>query len=117
MIIRTVGGVEGALNNATPVVSECVFWWCVNTISAEHVNSDLIENITNSVQVPSTFSDDPWRDANSSWHQSLFTLDLEDDQAEGGFANFSLNNVTTDYLPGSGGTYMSFPAFPSDLSV
>jgi hypothetical protein len=66
----------------------------VNTISAEIVNSNVIENITNSVQVPSTFSDDPWRDANSSWFQSLYTLVLEDDQAEGGYANFSVNNVT-----------------------
>jgi hypothetical protein len=79
------------------VVSECIFWWCVNTISAELVNSTVIENITNSVQVPSTFSDNPWKDAASSWFQSLYTLNLEDDQAEGGYANFSVNNVTARF--------------------
>jgi hypothetical protein len=58
------------------------------------IDSKVIENVTNSVQVPSTFSNNPWRDATSSWYQSMFSLVLPDAQAPGGYANFSVNNVT-----------------------
>jgi hypothetical protein len=90
----TPGGVEGARNNATPIVHECTLYWCVNTISAAVLNSEVVENVTNSVQVPSTFSNNPWRDAATSWYESMFSLVLPDAQAPGGYANFSINNVT-----------------------
>ena len=90
----TPGGIQGALNNATPVVHECAMYWCVNTISAEVIDSQVIENITASVQVPSTFPDNPWIEPLSSWYQSEFSLVLPDTQSEGGYANFSVNNVT-----------------------
>jgi hypothetical protein len=90
----TPGGLQGARNNATPIVHECSVYWCVNTISSAVIDSNVVENITNSVQVPSSFADNPWRDAKSSWYQSEFSLILKDDQAPGGYANFSVNNVT-----------------------
>jgi hypothetical protein len=90
----TPGGVQGAMNNATPIVSECVLYWCVNTISAAVIDSNVIENVTHSVQVPSTFSDDPWKDPVTSWYQSEFELVLPDSQVPGGYANFSVNNIT-----------------------
>lgn len=90
----TPGGIEGAKNNATPVVNECVLYWCVNTISAAVINSNVVENITNSVQVPSSFANNPWLSAASSWYQSEFSLVLPDAQVPGGYANFSVNNVT-----------------------
>jgi hypothetical protein len=90
----TPGGIEGAKNNATPVVHECILYWCVNTISAALIDSRVVENITNSVQVPSTFSNNPWRDAATSWYESMFSLVLPDAQVPGGYANFSVNNVT-----------------------
>jgi hypothetical protein len=90
----TPGGIQGALNNATPIVHECALYWCVNTISLAVIDSQVIENITASTQVPSTFSDNPWFDPLSSWYQSEFSLVLPDAQSEGGYANFSVNNVT-----------------------
>jgi hypothetical protein len=90
----TPGYTEGAKNNATPIVHECALYWCVNTISAAVIDSDVTENITNSVQVPSTFANNPWFDPVSSWFQSEYSLVLPDGQAQGGYANFSVNNVT-----------------------
>jgi hypothetical protein len=90
----TPDGIQGALNNATPIVHECLFYWCVNTISLDVVNSQVIENVTASTQVPSTFANNPWFDPVTSWYQSEFSLVLPDSQLEGGCANFSVNNVT-----------------------
>jgi hypothetical protein len=79
-------------------VHECSLHWCVNTISSSVINSNVIENITNSVQVPSTFADNPWKDPVTSWYQSEFSLVLPDAQVPGGYANFSVNNITARQL-------------------
>ena len=90
----TPGYIEGAKNNATPIVHECALYWCVNTISAAVIDSTIIENVTKSVQVPSTFANNPYRDPVSGWYQSEFSIVIPDEQAPGGYANFSVNNVT-----------------------
>jgi hypothetical protein len=46
------GGDQGSRRNATPVLSECVFQWCVKTFEASHRDGRLVERVLSTYLPP-----------------------------------------------------------------
>jgi hypothetical protein len=93
-MVSTPGSFDGALNNKTPVVTECEIHWVVNLIQANVTASILVEKALETLQFESDF-DNPWDPADPTKYRANFSLTLPDPHSvTGNYSTFGLSNTT-----------------------
>jgi hypothetical protein len=60
LVAGTPDDVTGVYANKTPTLTECAFYWCVNTVQSSNYSGLYSETITNSVQLEVSNDTWPW---------------------------------------------------------
>lgn len=98
-ISGTPDGTDGAFRNATPAVSECIFYWCVKTVQTAYYAGRFVENITQTY-VMDTLNENPWQGYSSvnpdqpSAYMANFSLKLPSRNSPQVPASFFVDNIT-----------------------
>jgi len=93
LLASTPSGIAGAYKNETPVVSECVLSWCVQTIEASFSFGNYSENITKEVQLNTNDADNAWS-THPNFYRPQYSLTLDDNHGSTGKTEYGLNNMT-----------------------
>ncbi|KIW01028.1 uncharacterized protein PV09_07544 [Verruconis gallopava] len=93
ILATTPGEFIGAVNNATPVVTECEIHWVVKKLQATVVSGNLFEEAIETLQFSSNGSD-PWNPDNPLNYRANYSMTLPDQFSDTGYSTYGFSNTT-----------------------
>jgi hypothetical protein len=94
ILASTPGGFDGALQNNTPVVTECEIHWVVKLLNATVASGKLTEETLETLQFESDL-DNPWDPDDSNVYAANFSMTLPDPHSvTGPSSTYGMNNIT-----------------------
>jgi hypothetical protein len=94
ILVSTPGGFDGALNNNTPVLTECEIHWVVKLINSTVSSGRLNEEALETLQFV-TDLDNPWDPNDSNVYRANFSMTLPDPHSfTGPTSTFGMSNIT-----------------------